>query len=279
MKSSNTVPIPVRLAHALLLTAVLAAPAYSQSAQTQAVRPNPAPGDAPPAVDTVPGTTGGAIAIVPSGHASVQISHNGLWIDVDPLAARAQMPLREPDVILVTDNHADHMDLAAIRRLRGQNTTVIGPSVVAERVMYTTTLANGESKTVWSAIIEAVPMYNISRGPGTGELFHTKGRGNGYVVTIGGKRIYFAGDTECTPEVKALRNIDVAFLPMNLPYTMTPAEAAACARAFRPAIVYPYHYRGQDPTAFAAALKGSGIEVRLREWYPPARVAPVDVRQ
>jgi L-ascorbate metabolism protein UlaG (beta-lactamase superfamily) len=270
-------PSSVRLMLALVLTTALTAPAFGQSAQTQAVRPNPAPGDPAPAVDTVAGTTGGPITIAPAGHASVQISHNGLWIDVDPLAVRAQMPLREPDVILLTDNHADHMDLAAIRRLRGQNTTVIGPSVVAEHVMYTTTLANGESKTVWSAIIEAVPMYNISRGPGSGEPFHTKGRGNGYVVTIGGKRIYFAGDTECTPEVKALRNIDVAFLPMNLPYTMTPAEAAACARAFRPAIVYPYHYRGQDPTEFAAALKGSGIEVRLRQWYPPASTAPAGI--
>ena len=268
----------MHLAVAVVLTAI-AAPGFAQSAQTQAVRPNPAPGEATPRVDTVEGATGGPISIVPSGHASVQISHHGLWIDVDPLAARAQMPLREPDVILVTDNHGDHMDVAAIRRLRGQNTTVIGPSAVAERVMYTTTLANGESKTVWGATIVAVPMYNVSRGPTAGELFHTKGRGNGYVVTIGGKRIYFAGDTECTPEVRALRNIDVAFLPMNLPYTMTPTEAAACARAFRPAIVYPYHYRGQDPAEFAAALDGSGIEVRLREWYPPARAGSAGVSQ
>ena len=257
----------VKLALAFVVSAALAAPAFSQSSQTQAVRPNPAPGDKVPVVDTIPAADGGPIAIVPSGHASVQISHNGLWIDVDPLAARAQMPLREPDVILVTDTHGDHMDLAAIRRLRGPGTTVIGPAAVAARVMYTTTLAHGESKTVWGATIEAVPMYNLSRGPATGELFHPRGRGNGYVVTIGGKRLYVAGDTECTPEMKALRNIDVAFLPMNLPYTMTPAEAAACARAFRPAIVYPYHYRGQDPAEFAAALKGSGIEVRLREWY------------
>jgi L-ascorbate metabolism protein UlaG (beta-lactamase superfamily) len=262
-----------------VLTAALAAPVFAQSAQTQAVRPNPAPGDPAPAADTLVATVGGPITIVPSGHASVQISHNGLWIDVDPLAVRAQMPLREPDVILITDNHGDHMDLAAIRRLRGQNTTVIGPAVVAERVMYTTTLASGERKTVWGATIEAVPMYNLSRGPAAGELFHTKGRGNGYIVTIGGKRLYVAGDTECTPEMKALRNIDVAFLPMNLPYTMTPAEAADCAMAFRPAIVYPHHYRGQDPGEFAAALKGSGIEVRLREWYPQAPGARDDVRR
>jgi len=121
-------------------------------------------------------------------------------------------------------------------------------------------------------------MYNLQRGF-QGELFHTKGRGNGYVVTLGGKRIYVAGDTECTPEMKALRNIDVAFLPMNLPYTMTPAEAADCAKAFKPKIVYPYHYRGQDPKAFAAALKGSGIEVRLRDWYPGAPPFTYDPKQ
>ena len=120
-------------------------------------------------------------------------------------------------------------------------------------------------------------MYNLSRGPAAGELFHPQGRGNGYVVTIGGRRLYVAGDTECTPEMKALRNIDVAFLPMNLPYTMTPAEAADCARAFKPSIVYPYHYRGQNPGEFVAALKGSGIEVRVREWYPRSPGAPAGV--
>jgi L-ascorbate metabolism protein UlaG (beta-lactamase superfamily) len=101
-------------------------------------------------------------------------------------------------------------------------------------------------------------------------LFHDKGRGNGYIVTLGGKRLYFAGDTECTPEMKALKNIDVAFVPMNLPYTMTPAEAAECVKAFKPKIVYPYHFRGQKPEDFAAALKGESIDVRIRDWYPAA---------
>jgi L-ascorbate metabolism protein UlaG (beta-lactamase superfamily) len=129
------------------------------------------------------------------------------------------------------------------------------------------TIANGEKKTIKGIEIEAVPMYNLQRGPAAGQLFHTKGRGNGYVVTLGDKRIYLAGDTECTPEMKALKNIDVAFVPMNLPYTMPPNEAADCVKAFKPKMVYPYHYMGSDLKAFEDALKGSGVEVRVRDWY------------
>ena len=102
-------------------------------------------------------------------------------------------------------------------------------------------------------------------------MFHTKGRGNGYILTLGGKRIYIAGDTECTPEMKALKDIDVAFMPMNLPYTMPPSEAAECVKAFKPKVVYPYHYRGQNLDEFAAALKGTGTEARIRDWYAPAK--------
>jgi L-ascorbate metabolism protein UlaG (beta-lactamase superfamily) len=131
-------------------------------------------------------------------------------------------------------------------------------------------LANGQTKTVAGVSIEAVPMYNLQRGPSAGQLFHTKGRGNGYIVTLGGKRLYFAGDTECTTEMKALKNIDVAFIPMNLPYTMPPSEAADCVKAFKPKIVIPYHYQGQKPEEFQAAVKGSGVEVRLLNWYPQA---------
>jgi L-ascorbate metabolism protein UlaG (beta-lactamase superfamily) len=108
----------------------------------------------------------------------------------------------------------------------------------------------------------------LTRGPSAGKFFHDKGRGNGYVLAYGGKRFYFSGDTEGIPEVLALKNIDVAFVCMNLPYTMTPEEAAAAVKSFHPAIVYPYHYRGSDLNAFSAGLAGTGIEVRLREWYP-----------
>ena len=133
-------------------------------------------------------------------------------------------------------------------------------------------MANGETKNISGVTIEAVPMYNVRPDPQFGgAIFHTKGRGNGYVVTIGGKRLYFAGDTACTLEMKGLKIIDVAFLPMNLPFTMPPSEAAECARAFKPKIVYPYHYFESDPKEFEAALKGSGIEVRLRDWYITGR--------
>ena len=116
-------------------------------------------------------------------------------------------------------------------------------------------------------------MYNLTPDRESGETFHTKGRGNGYVVTLGGKRLYFAGDTACTPEMKALANIDIAFLPMNLPFTMSPEDAATCAKTFKPKIVYPYHYLSPDENAttkFESAMKGSGIEIRLRNWYAGA---------
>ncbi len=129
----------------------------------------------------------------------------------------------------------------------------------------------GTSTTRQSTVIRvgAVPMYNLKRG----QKFHPKGQGSGYVLSMGGKRIYIAGDTEATPEMKRLKNIDVAFLPMNLPFTMTPAEAASGARAFKPKVVYPYHYRypftkkNSNPQQFAQALRGTGIQVRLRDWY------------
>jgi L-ascorbate metabolism protein UlaG (beta-lactamase superfamily) len=139
---------------------------------------------------------------------------------------------------------------------------------VAKTVSEATVINNGESKILEGIKVEAIPMYNLVRGPSAGKLYHDKGRGNGYILTIGGKRVYISGDTECTPEMKALKNIDVAFVCMNLPYTMPPEEAAECVRAFRPKIVYPYHYRNSDLNVLAKALKSErGIEVRMRNWY------------
>jgi L-ascorbate metabolism protein UlaG (beta-lactamase superfamily) len=118
-------------------------------------------------------------------------------------------------------------------------------------------------------------MYNVTHNMPNGTPFHPKGRGNGYVLSYGGKNFYFAGDTEGTPEMRALRGIDVAFVPMNLPYTMTPQEAAEAVKAFKPKVVIPYHYRGQDLQLFANALVGTGIEVRLLDWYSnPASDSP-----
>ena len=125
-------------------------------------------------------------------------------------------------------------------------------------------IANGETKSVADVSIEAVPMYNIEHGPKPGEVFHPKGRGNGYILTLGGKRLYFMGDTECTSEAKAVKDIDVAFVPMNMPQTMTPGDAAECIKAIQPKIVYPYHYEGQkrDEAFLKALLRGSSIDFR-----------------
>ena len=139
---------------------------------------------------------------------------------------------------------------------------------MAQTVTSAKPIANGETKTWQGWTIEATPAYNLKRGPAAGKLFHDKGRGNGYVLTYGGKRFYFSGDTEGVPEMRALKNIDVAFVCMNLPYTMPPEEAADAVKAFHPKIVIPYHYRGSDLSVFEKGLEGTGIEVRLLDWYP-----------
>jgi L-ascorbate metabolism protein UlaG (beta-lactamase superfamily) len=198
------------------------------------------------------------------------VTQAGHVIDVDPVAQASFSGLPAPDIILITDIHGDHLDPAMVAKLKKASTKIVAPQAAASKLEGAVVIGNGETKTIDGVTIEAVPMYNLQRGPAAGQLFHDKGRGNGYVVTLGGKRIYRAGDTECIPEMKALKNIDVAFVPMNLPYTMTPAEAAECVKAFKPKIVYPYHYRGQNLDEFASALKGSGIDVRIRDWYGAA---------
>jgi L-ascorbate metabolism protein UlaG (beta-lactamase superfamily) len=220
---------------------------------------------------TTVAATGGDITITAIQHGSVQIEHAGKVIQVDP-AQGDFSTAKQADLVLVTDIHGDHLNPAIIAKVRKAGAPVVMPAAAQSQAGAATpppieVLANGETKTVAGVSIEAVPMYNLQRGPSAGQLFHTKGRGNGYIVTLGGKRLYFAGDTECTPEMKALKNIDVAFIPMNLPFTMPPAEAVECARAFMPKLAIPYHYQGQNPQEFQTALKGSGIEVRLLKWY------------
>lgn len=217
-------------------------------------------------------TSAGTVKITPVRHASMMIEAGGKVIQVDPWsqdteARYAAMP--KADLILITDFHGDHMDPHAISWVKKAGTKIIAPEVVTSSLKTGSVIRNGETQTWEGWTIEAVPMYNFTagRGPGPGKFFHDKGRGNGYVLTYGGKRFYISGDTEATPEMKALKNIDVAFVCMNLPYTMPPQEAAAGVRAFAPKIVYPYHYRGSDLKVFEDALKGSGVEVRIRNWY------------
>lgn len=212
-------------------------------------------------------TKAGDIKITAVRHASLLLEAGGKAIHVDPTSVGNYAGLPTADLILITDVHGDHMDLPEIAQLKKADTVIYAPEAVSKKVEQVTVLHNGDKK-VWGAFeIEAVPMYNLKRGPATGKFFHDKGRGNGYVITFGGTRIYIAGDTEAIPEMKELKNIDVAFVPMNLPYTMPPEEAAEGVRAFHPKIVYPYHYKGSDLEKFKSALDGSGIEVRLRDWY------------
>lgn len=211
-------------------------------------------------------TSAGTLQITPIQHASLMIQAGGKVLYVDP-AQGSYDGLPQADYILITDNHGDHLVPAILEKLRKTGTVILAPKVVAEKVTGCTVMSNGESKTVGAFKVDAIPMYNLAPAA-NGTTYHEKGRGNGYVLTYGGKRFYFAGDTEGIPEMKALRNIDVAFICMNLPFTMTPAAAADAVRAFHPAVVYPYHYRGSDTAAFAKALEGTGIDVRLREWYP-----------
>jgi L-ascorbate metabolism protein UlaG (beta-lactamase superfamily) len=210
-------------------------------------------------------TSAGKLQITPILHASLMIQAGGKVLYVDP-AQGSYAGLPQADYILITDIHGDHFAPPIVDKLKKSGTVILGPKAVADKLPGTTAIANGESKTIGEFKVEAIPMYNLKPAD-NGTTFHEKGRGNGYVVTYGGKRFYFAGDTEGIPEMRALKNIDVAFICMNLPYTMTPDAAADAVRAFKPAIAYPYHYRGQDTKLFAKALEGSGVEVRLRDWY------------
>ena len=217
------------------------------------------------AVESFP-TSAGTLQLTPIQHASLMIQAGGKTLYVDP-AEGSYDSLPKADYILITDIHGDHLAPPMVNKLKKADTVIVAPKAVAAQLSGTKALSNGEKTTVGPFAVEAIPMYNLTRGPSAGQLFHDKGRGNGYIVTFGGKRFYFSGDTEAIPEMKALKNIDVAFICMNLPYTMTPQEAAEGVRGFHPAVVYPYHYMGSDTSQFAKALEGTGIDVRLRNWY------------
>lgn len=213
-------------------------------------------------------TDRGAVRITPIYHAAAMIQMGRDVIYIDPAKPAKIDGLGPAGLILITDIHGDHMDAADVTALSGSGTTVIAPAAVQKTITQAKILANGESTRWHDWKITAVPMYNINHNQPNGQPYHDKGRGNGYVLNAGGKNFYFAGDTEGTPEMRALKDIDVAFIPMNLPYTMTPQEAAEAVKAFHPKVAIPYHYKGQDIQAFKKALDGSGIEVRLLDWYP-----------
>lgn len=221
--------------------------------------------------------TENGIEIVPIEHATVVLNIGDQVVYVDPVGgAEAFAGRTEPTLILITDIHGDHMDAETLKAVSKAETVLIMPQVVASELPNDipgtrTVLANGEKTTQGEIEIEAFPMYNV---PESADAFHTKGRGNGYILTAMGKRVYIAGDTAGTPEMKALQNIDIAFVPMNLPYTMDVEEAAEAVLAFKPKVVHPYHYRGQDGLADINKFKqlvnegDPNISVELLNFYP-----------
>jgi L-ascorbate metabolism protein UlaG (beta-lactamase superfamily) len=220
---------------------------------------------------TIDGETG-PIAITAVYHATTLLQAGGKTWWLDPWSRGPIEGLPKADVVLITDVHPDHLDPAALDVVSTASTIFIGPAAAADGLgdrSLTHTLGNGETIEVAGARVTAVPMYNLSRGPEGGGVYHERGRGNGYVLAIDGRRLYFAGDTECTDEMRALTDIDVAFVPMNLPYTMTPGEAAACVRAFRPKRVVAYHHAGSDLDTFERALrKIDGVQLVAADYYP-----------
>lgn len=218
------------------------------------------------------------LVVQPIQHASVVLTTEGKTIYVDPVGGAAKYQgLAAPDLILITDIHGDHFDPATIDAIKAAGTTLVVPQAVADKLpdadkAGAVILANGDQKTVAGIAVAAIPMYNLPAGSPTAR--HPKGRGNGYIIDIHGKKVYLSGDTEDIPEMRSLKGIDVAFICMNLPYTMDVDHAAQAVLAFKPRIVYPYHYRGQnglsDVNAFRSQVQAgdSHIDVRLRNWYP-----------
>lgn len=206
-------------------------------------------------------TSGGELKITMIGHGTLMFTYAGKVIHIDPVSMFADYAtLPKADAILITHEHFDHLDAKAIKLIRKADTEVIISPSCAKSLPDAVVMKNGETRTVARIKVEAVPAYNPS------EPFHPKGNGNGYIFNFGDKRVYVAGDTENVPEIKALKNIDVAFLPMNQPYTMTPEQVADVAKAMQPKVLYPYHYSETDPNKLVDLLKDEkGIEVRIRD--------------
>lgn len=215
--------------------------------------------------DTIP-TSAGELKITFIGHGTLMFKYGGKVIHVDPwtkLADYSQLP--KADLILITHQHRDHLDLKAIKDIQTDKTALVMNQAAAEKVKGGQVMRNGDVMTVAGFKIEALPAYNLVHKRENGQPFHPKGEGNGYIITFGDKRVYVAGDTENIPEMKALKNIDIAFLPMNLPYTMTPAMVADAAKAFKPKVLYPYHFGETDLSQLDKLMTDCpSVEVRKR---------------
>lgn len=211
-------------------------------------------------------TEAGDLKITFIGHGTLMFGYRDKIIHVDPVSREADYShMPKADVILITHEHGDHLDPKAVDLIRREQSEVVLTRACAEKLTGGRVMNNGAAATVQGFKVEAVPAYNIVHKRDNGEPFHPKGRGNGYVVNFDKTRVYIAGDTENIPEMKQLKRIDVAFLPMNLPYTMTPDMAADAARMFTPRILYPYHYGQTDPNELVNLLKDTKIDVRIRK--------------
>jgi len=212
-------------------------------------------------------TSAGDLKITFIGHGSLMFTFGGKIIHVDPysdVADYAKLP--KGDMILLCHEHMDHLDLKALAAVRTGKSVIVLTETVAKQIQGGIVMKNGDVKTIEGLKIEAVPAYNIVHKRPEGQPFHPKGIGNGYVITFGDKRVYVAGDTENIPEMKNIKNVDIAFLPMNLPYTMTPEMVADAAKTLKPKILYPYHYGDTNTPKLVNLLKGmKETEVRIRK--------------
>ena len=203
------------------------------------------------------------VTITTFTHSDIQLEYGGKVIHIDPWSVSDLSKAKPADLILITDDVAHHLDTKAIARVRKAGAPIVIAANGKPQVPDGIVMANGEKRDVAGVSVEATAAYDTKPG----EPFHPKGEANGYIVTIGGKRIYVSGDTECIPEMKALTKIDVAFVCMNLPYTMPPSEAAACVAAFKPKVLVPYHYKGSDLGELDAPLASSGVEIKKLDFY------------
>ncbi len=207
---------------------------------------------------------GKEVAIIPLFHGTLMFQFESYTVYVDPVSPERFDGFPKADLILVTHQHGDHLNAETIAKLSSESTVVIANGKSAEKLTSAKVMANGDTTTVGPLTVKAVPAYNLVREREPGVKYHPKGEGNGYVISFGNGRIYIAGDTEAVPEMAALKNIDIAFLPVNLPYTMTPEDLKNAVDMFKPKIVYPYHQGQTDMQAVARLLEEvKGVKARI----------------
>ncbi len=211
-------------------------------------------------------TSDGNLTITFVGHGTLIFEFGKKVIHIDPYSKLTDYTsLPKADVIFITHEHRDHLDLSALEKIRTDKTGFILNQAAADKLGSGKVMKNGDRMEIAGLTVEAVPAYNLVHMRSEGVPFHPEGNGNGYIITFGDKKVYVAGDTENVPEMKALKDIDIAFLPMNLPYTMTPEMVADAAKAFRPTILYPYHFGETGTSKIVELLKDTrDIEVRIR---------------